>query len=206
MENAGRGAADVLCGLMGIDAAAPADARPRTLVCCGKGNNAGDGFVLARHLDLRGCPVRAMVWATPEELRGDAGVNFQILCKAGVPLDILRDRHDATLLAERLAWADWIVDALLGTGARGEPRPPLDAVIDQINASAKPTLAIDVPSGLDCDTGEPARHTIRAAQTCTFVAAKQGFSTPAAKQFTGRVRVLDIGAPRKLVAEEIGNP
>jgi NAD(P)H-hydrate epimerase len=103
-----------------------------------------------------------------------------------------------------LVWADWIVDALLGTGARGEPRPPLDAVIDQINAAAAPTLAIDLPSGLDCDTGEPARHTIRAAQTCTFVAAKPGFLTPGAEQFTGCVHVLDIGAPRRLVEEEIG--
>ena len=70
----------------------------------------------------------------------------------------------------------------------------------------KPTLAIDLPSGLDCDTGQPARHTIRAAQTCTFVAAKPGFFAPGAEHFTGRVHVLDIGAPRKLVEEEIGIP
>ena len=201
MENAGRGAADALCCMMYADSATPVGVKPRVLVCCGKGNNAGDGFVLARHLDLRGNPVRAMVWATPEELRGDAGVNFHILCKAGMPVDVLGDRHDPAMLAERLAWADFVVDALLGTGARGEPRPPLDAVIDQINAGGKPILAIDLPSGLDCDTGEPARHTIRAAGTCTFVAAKRGFYAPGRGQFTGSVFELDIGAPRKLVDE-----
>jgi NAD(P)H-hydrate epimerase len=89
----------------------------------------------------------------------------------------------------------------LGTGARGEPRPPLDAVIDQINGSGVPVLAVDLPSGLDCDTGQAARHTIRAAATCTFLGAKPGFLVPGAEQYTGRVHVLDIGAPRKLVEE-----
>jgi NAD(P)H-hydrate epimerase len=195
MENAGRGIADVLCGL-GI--------RGRVIVCCGKGNNAGDGFVVARHLDLRGHKVAVLVWAEPPELTGDAGVNFQVLQRAGVPIEIFGNRHDPGRLAERLAGAAWIVDALLGTGARGEPRPPLDAVIDQINAADGPTLAVDLPSGLDCDTGEPARHTIRAAETCTFLAVKQGFLAPGADDYTGRVHVLDIGAPRKLVEEILG--
>jgi NAD(P)H-hydrate epimerase len=193
MENAGRGAADVLGQL--------AAAGEKIVVCCGKGNNAGDGFVLARHLDLRGYPVAVLVWAEPEELRGDAGVNFQIIRKAAVPIEIFGNRHDPPRLASHLAGAAWIVDALLGTGARGEPRPPLDAVIEALNAAAAPKLAIDLPSGLDCDTGRPARHTIRAAVTCTFVAAKQGFLAPGAAEWTGRVHVLDIGAPRKLVEE-----
>jgi len=89
----------------------------------------------------------------------------------------------------------------LGTGARGEPRPPLDTVIEQLNASGVPCLAVDVPSGLDCDTGEPSRQTIRAADTCTMVAAKPGFFVPGADRYTGRVHVLDIGAPPKLIKE-----
>ena len=100
-----------------------------------------------------------------------------------------------------LAGAAWIVDALLGTGARGEPRPPLDAVIDRINFQSAPVLAIDLPSGLDCDTGQPARHTIRAVHTCTFVAPKPGFALPASAAYTGQIHVLDIGAPRRLVEE-----
>jgi NAD(P)H-hydrate epimerase len=190
MENAGRGVADVLCKL-GI--AGP------VVICCGKGNNAGDGFVIARHLDLRGYSVRVLVWADPAELTGDAEVNFQILKKTTVPIEIFGNCHDSERLAKLLTDAAWIVDALLGTGARGEPRAPLDTVIDQLNAATAPKLAIDLPSGLDCDTGMAALHTIRAAQTCTFVAAKPGFFVPDAEQYIGRLHVLDIGAPRQVI-------
>lgn len=190
MENAGRGAADVLCRL-GL--AGPA------IICCGKGNNAGDGFVIARHLDLRGHSVRVLLWAEAAELTGDAAANFRILQKTEVPIEIFGNRHDAARLDACLKGAAWIVDGLLGTGARGEPRPPFDEVIDRLNAAAAPKLAIDLPSGLDCDTGEPARHTIRAAETCTFAAAKPGFFMPAALPYVGRLHVLDIGQPRGLV-------
>ncbi len=191
MENAGRGTADVLCRL-GI--AGP------VAICCGKGNNAGDGFVIARHLDLRGHAVRVLLWAKPEELTGDAAANFRILEKTDVPITVF-DGADHDRLASLIDDAAWIVDALLGTGARGEPRPPLDAVIDQLNAAAAPKLAVDLPSGLDCDTGRPAKHTIRAAETCTFVAAKIGFSMPSAVPYVGRLHVLDIGTPRKLLEQ-----
>jgi NAD(P)H-hydrate epimerase len=155
-------------------------------------------------MDIRGHRVRVLVWADTDELQGDAGVNFRIIQQAGLPLEFFGSRHDADRLAECLAGATWIVDALLGTGASGEPRPPLDAVIDQLNAAPAPKLAIDLPSGLDCDTGIPARHTIVAAETCTFVAMKRGFLAPGAEKYTGRVHVLDIGAPRKLAEEVIG--
>lgn len=190
MENAGRGVADVLCEL-GI--AGP------VVICCGKGNNAGDGFVIARHLDLRGHRVRVLLWAEISELSGDAAANFRILQKTDVPIEIFGNRHDATRLELFLKDAAWIADGLLGTGARGEPRPPLDAVIDQLNAATAPKLAIDLPSGLDCDTGEAASHTIRAVETCTFVTAKPGFLVPAALPYVGRLHVLDIGQPRGLV-------
>lgn len=218
MENAGRGVADVLerLGIFGP-----------VVICCGKGNNAGDGFVAVRHLDLRGHTVRVLVWADPSELSGDAGVNLQILGKTDVSIVFFAAQHESAgsgaprrtgadlrrtvgeprrALGEELAGAAWIVDALLGTGARGEPRPPLDAVIDQLNAAAAPILAIDLPSGLDCDTGQAARHTIRAAHTCTFVAPKRGFDAPGAAVYTGQVHVLDIGAPRKLIREVLGEP
>ena len=242
MENAGRGVADVLCRL-GI--AGP------VVICCGKGNNAGDGFVVARHLDLRGHTVRVLLWADPAELTGDAAANFHILKKTDVPIEVFGSSDDVPLLgtssAERnpaaqhclfqavahpsrglsqfssdengtvpfpstarlaklLDGASWIVDALLGTGARGEPRPPIDAVIDRLNAAAAPKLAIDLPSGLDCDTGQPARHTIRAAETCTFVTAKTGFFAPTATPYVGRLHVLDIGVPRKLIEQVAAVP
>jgi len=192
MENAGRGVADTLCRL-GI--AGP------VVIACGKGNNAGDGFVIARHLDLRGYEVRLLLWADPAELSGDAAVNYQIVARTGIS----QARGDSAAIGSQVdAWlaeAGWIVDALLGTGAQGEPRAPLDAAIQKINASPVATLAVDLPSGLDCDTGAAASNTIVATHTCTFVAPKPGFFAPGADRYTGRVHVLDIGAPRQLVEE-----
>jgi len=195
MENAGRGVTDVLCQL-GI--AGP------VVIACGKGNNAGDGFVVARHLDLRGYPVRVLLWADPAELQGDADANFRILEKTGVPILRVEAGAAADRVERHLADAAWIVDALLGTGARGEPRPPLDTAIDRINAARAPKLAVDLPSGLDCDTGQAAQHTVVAAHTCTFVAPKPGFFVPGADHYTGQLHVLDIGAPRKLIEEMFG--
>lgn len=192
MENAGRGVADLLCQL-GIPGP--------VVIACGKGNNGGDGFVIARHLDLRAYQVRVLLWADPAELRGDAGANYRILAKTDVPILRVDVGPEAARVAEHLAGAAWIVDGLLGTGAQGEPRPPLDAAIDQLNAARAPKLAVDLPSGLDCDTGQAATHTVVAAHTCTFVAPKPGFFAPGADRYTGQLHVLDIGAPRRLIEE-----
>lgn len=193
MENAGRGATDLLCGL-GITGP--------VAICCGGGNNGGDGFVIARHLDLRGYDVRVLLLPVPEKLAGDAALNYRVIERSGISITPLTP--DA--LVSQLDGCAWIVDALLGSGAEGEPRPPLDGIIDQLNASGIPILAVDLPSGLDCDTGQPARHTIRAAHTCTFVGPKRGFLNPASGAYTGIVHVADIGAPRKLLDEILGAP
>ena len=194
MENAGRGVFDV------IRAQEPTGP---VAVCCGKGNNAGDGFVIARHLDNHGVPVKVLLWNDPEDLRGDAAANYRILTTTDVP--IVRFEGPATEWQDRLdaelAGTTWIVDALLGTGALGEPRPPLDDVIEQLNRHQAKRLAIDLPSGLDCDTGTPARHTFRANVTCTFVAAKPGLVAPAAADYVGEIHVVDIGVPRKAVEQ-----
>jgi NAD(P)H-hydrate epimerase len=194
MENAGRGCADVLFQL---------GCRGPVAVVCGRGNNAGDGFVIARHLDLRGIEVRALLPGSPGELRGDAAANYAILAKCGVPVCDLSAPFDAAALDAQLAGCEWVVDALLGTGTTGAPRAPFDAAIRRMNAAAAQRLAVDLPSGLDCDKGEPAEPTFRAHHTCTFVAPKMGFANPAAATFLGLVHVLDIGAPRRLI-EEIG--
>jgi len=196
MENAGRGCTDVLCEL-GV--------RGPVVICCGRGNNAGDGFVIARHLDLRGHEVRVLLFGDPSELRGDAAVNFAILAHGGIPRRVVAARDEADWQAD-LDGVDWIVDALLGTGSRGQPRPPLDGVIACLNRQLARRLAVDLPSGLDCDTGEPAPATFRADHTCTFVAAKSGFAVPAAQAYLGHVHVLDIGAPRKLVESCVIDP
>lgn len=190
MENAGRGVADTLCRL-GIDGP--------VVVCCGKGNNAGDGLVLARHLDLRQFPVRVDLWCDPKKLTGDAATNYQILSRTDVPIRVAATESGVT--DEKLLEADWIVDALLGTGATGAPRPPLGAVLRRLNSRKAKRLAIDVPSGVDCDTGAVAGAAFRADHTCTFVAAKPGLLVPPGRDYAGRVHVLDIGAPRKLIRQ-----
>jgi NAD(P)H-hydrate epimerase len=193
MENAGRGAAELLVSL-GIQG--------RVIVCCGKGNNGGDGFVIARHLDLQNVDVRVTLFASPEELTGDARTNYEILTRSLIPTIILDGRgFNAGILRKGLAKADWVVDALFGTGLSGPVRPPFDSVIEQINGSGKKVLAVDVPSGLDCNSGQPLGPTVRAQHTATFVALKRGFSQPESRQWTGEVHVLKIGAPRVLVRE-----
>jgi NAD(P)H-hydrate epimerase len=197
MENAGRSVADVMQEL-GVGS--------EVLICCGKGNNGGDGLVLARHLDLRGVMVRVLAWAAPEGLSPDAASNLRILQAAG--LNVLCAEHDQddsalapldAALDDALPRADWVVDALLGTGVQGAPRPPLDGVIRRLNAARRPILSVDVPSGLDCDSGEAAQTTVRAAHTCTFVSAKPGLLMPEAFPFVGKLHVLGIGAPRALL-------
>ena len=93
----------------------------------------------------------------------------------------------------------WIVDALFGTGLDRALAAPFDEIVAVINASQRPVLAIDIPSGLDCDTGQPLGPTMKAAHTATFVAWKKGFLEPAAQPWIGEVHVIGIGAPKKLV-------
>ncbi len=195
MENAGRGCVDLLERL-GV--------RGPVVVVCGKGNNAGDGFVIARHLAIRGHACPTILLFPPGELGGDAAANFAILQKCGAAVVDLSGADPQELpsrLDAEAAGAEWLVDALLGTGARGEPRAPLDGAIDWINGRTAQTraLAVDVPSGLDCDTGQPAQHTVRADHTCTFGAIKIGFTKPAAGPYTGTVHVCDIGIPLGIV-------
>jgi NAD(P)H-hydrate epimerase len=191
MENAGRGAAEVLLAL-GIAG--------RATICCGKGNNGGDGFVIARHLDNQRVPVHVWLFARPEELTGDAAINYHIIDRSGLPITISPPAaFDEKALRQGLSTAEWIVDALFGTGLSGPVRAPFDRVIAAINESGKRVLAVDIPSGLDCDTGQPLGATVRAEHTVTFVASKKGFTAAAAQQWVGRIHVMDIGAPRCLI-------
>lgn len=192
MENAGRGLADLLARL---------GARGPVAILCGPGNNGGDGLVLARHLTLREVPVRVALCAEPARLGGDAGLNWHVWRQANAALEIFADPLDAARLAAWLNGAEWIVDALLGTGARGEPRGVIAGAIAAANASPARRLAVDLPSGLDCDTGRPAAQTIRADETATFFAPKAAFAQAEARRYTGRIHVLDIGLPSAWLAE-----
>ncbi len=185
MENAGRGAAELLARLNSL--------RERVAILCGPGNNGGDGFVMARHLDRLGITVNLFMFCPPEKLSADAAVNYRIVERMGLPI--------SQSSAVALAGYGWAVDALFGTGLRGELQSPWSEIVTAINASGAKVLAVDIPSGLDCDTGEPLGPTVRANHTVTFVGMKEGFLTSTARQFVGEIHFVDIGAPRKLIDE-----
>lgn len=185
MENAGRGAAEVMQSL-GIHGP--------VLICCGKGNNGGDGLVIARHLANAGCKVSILLLVSPASLSPDAGTQWNIVQKMHLYSEVWPDLFvDENNLASNLARTDWIVDALFGTGLTGPVRAPFDRLIGLMNSSGAKILAVDIPSGLDADTGEPLGATVRAAHTVTFVAPKAGFANPTAATFTGQVHVANIG-------------
>ena len=209
MENAGRGAAEVLAGLN--------PDKQSVVILCGPGNNGGDGFVIARHLDNRGWPVK--VWlvrpdggsafgfaravaATDRRLSPDCEANAGVWARGNplatndTPGTVWKDALAADVTA-----AGWVVDALFGTGLARPLAAPYDQLIPFLNAAGKPIFAVDLPSGMDCDTGEALGPAVTAAHTATFVAHKKGFLNPAARDRTGAVHVVDIGAPRRLVDE-----
>ncbi|MBY0228650.1 MAG: NAD(P)H-hydrate epimerase [Gemmataceae bacterium] len=189
MENAGRGMAELLLGRVTTGPVA---------ILCGGGNNGGDGFVIARHLDNAGVPVRVLLFAEEARVRGDASVNLRILHHGGIPVEVMKDDKG---LAPILAAAEWVVDSLYGTGLADAVRPPMDRVIEAVNASGKPVLAVDIPSGLDADKGVPMGACIRATVTATVAARKAGFDAPGASKWLGEVRVVGMGVPKKALAE-----
>jgi len=201
MENAGRGCVDWLAEL-GVAG--------RVVICVGKGNNGGDGFVIARHLENRGVDVKVLLFANPETLQGDAKINYEIIERTGTPIRVVtnpQSKDDFESLAnEELASSDWIIDALLGTGTKGSLREPFPAIINAINRTSARTLAIDLPSGQDCDTGLPVDPAnpiaVKAEFTATFVARKLGFENSSSASLTGEVRVIDIGVPHSMFQPE----
>jgi hydroxyethylthiazole kinase-like uncharacterized protein yjeF len=190
MENAGRSGAELVRQkLADVD-------RPQVCLFCGTGNNGGDGFVIARHLLNAGVSVRVVLCGARDKVRGDARINLKILERLGHPVELLVPGvedlpvHVGAFAGE----ADLIVDALFGTGLRGELSPEFLSLIEAINSLGRPILAVDIPSGLDCDTGLPLGAAVRAAWTVTFVAMKRGFlASPEAARYTGEVYVASIG-------------
>lgn len=194
MENAGRAAAEFIYDRLF------APQRAEVLVLCGPGNNGGDGLVVARYLRNGGVRVAVALAAAPGRYQGDAGTNLGIYRRLQAPLLDATTPAGLDELRRRANAADVIVDALLGTGARGAPTGVVAELIRIANAAERARrVAIDIPSGLDADTGQVADPCLRADATVTFVAAKPGFAAAAAAQVLGRVVVADIGVPRELI-------
>jgi hydroxyethylthiazole kinase-like uncharacterized protein yjeF len=189
MENAGRACAEL------VKERISKTSRARVCIICGAGNNGGDGYVIARHLLNDHVDVSVALCGPREKVRGDAAVNLAILEKQGQEIQLIdvNDSSSETQVQALLAHASLVVDAVFGTGLRGQLSEGWIHFIETINAQGIPIIAVDIPSGLDCDSGQPLGASIKAIDTVTFVAAKNGFTFPAAQAYTGRVHVASIG-------------
>jgi NAD(P)H-hydrate epimerase len=186
MENAGLACAQMALSML------PSQDTAEVCIFCGPGNNGGDGYVIGRHLLNHGLRVRMVIVGDIAKVCGDALIHLVILKQLHVPIETLPHGGLTDLVMPESC--DLIIDALLGTGLEGPLKPPYRDLIEAINRAGIPILAVDIPSGLDCDTGVPLGDTaIKADQTVTFVAVKVGFQNPDAAQYTGRVTVASIG-------------
>ncbi len=179
-------------------AAFPALLGSRVAILCGRGNNGGDGFVVARHLLDRGVRVETFLFARREDVRGDARVNLEILEKRGAAPTEVRDAGQTVALRDRMASADLVVDALLGTGTHGAAQGILAEAIELVNRAGRPVVAVDIPSGLVADDPVPPGPAIRATLTVTFALPKRCLLLYPAAGYAGTIRVVPIGIPSSL--------
>lgn len=173
-------------------------------VLCGKGNNGGDGFVIARQLLQKGCLPSVFLFAPEAEVRGDARVNLQILKAIGLPPTVILDEADWELEKLELLDADVVVDALLGTGASKPVDGLLASVIETVNEDLTRAVivAVDIPSGLAADESQPMGPCIHADLTVTFTALKFALVLAPSHEAAGEVIVVDIGNPQELLSAE----
>lgn len=197
MENAGRSCAEIVLQRFSDHAAGG------VTIVCGRGNNGGDGFVIARHLSIAGVEVRTFLIGESARLTGDALANFRMAEACGISIESIGATSGFEHLKRALSESGCIVDAILGTGFSGGVRPPIDEIIDLINDSKNPVLAVDVPSGLDCQAGKASSATVRAELTVTFVAPKPGLLMEESRPYVGELQISHIGLPPGLVDEAL---
>ena len=192
MENAARGVTEQLHRVGGAE---------RVTIICGPGNNGGDGLAVARQRAAEGSRSRVLVETAGRRLSESTQSNLKFLTNCGVPVQMLNCSPGGRELLSDLTPSDWIIDSLLGTGVRGKLRPPYTSWVQAINASPARVLAVDVPSGMNCDDGTCGPDCIEAEYTVTFVGMKRGFLAPSAIKYTGRVVMAHIGVPENWIRE-----
>jgi NAD(P)H-hydrate epimerase len=188
MENAGRSVYEMI-----LDYYGPADGN-RVTVVAGKGNNGGDGFVVARYLKEDGAHVEIFLIGSKDQVTGDAEINLKKALELGIPLHEITDPDNFYIPDD--SWV--IVDAIFGTGFTGTIRAPYDQIILKINQSDIPIVAVDAPSGLDGATGKVSEPCVRADLTVTFGLPKIGQVMYPGKSYCGFLEVADIGFPSGL--------
>ncbi len=189
MENAGRSCAEL------IKEKLKQAAKPKVCIFCGTGNNGGDGYVIARHLGNSGYKVVVATFGDQGKIKGDARINLDILFSLNQVVEQINpEALDVVNQIENLASnADMIVDSLLGTGLAGQVKNGYKKIIETINTLNCPVLAVDIPSGLDCNTGHVLGAAVKANYTVTFAALKKGFTSKQALQYTGEIYIASIG-------------
>ena len=179
-------------------------AKSRVVVLAGRGNNGGDGFVIARHLVWWGVgSVRVYLAGKAADVLDDARVNLDYLAAPGIAVEELSRAGDAARAAAEIGRADWLVDALLGTGLTGKVRGPANGLIELARGSGKPVLAVDTPSGLDATSGAVLGAVLPAKVTVTFGVPKQGFSRGEGRATVGELVVADICLPRRITGARL---
>jgi len=194
MESAGR---KLTVRMLGKRLAEPGG---KALIFCGHGNNGGDGLVIARYLKAAGVVNKVFIFPP----KGPPGygrlveLNLERAMACGVPVITLDSGLTPAIAA--MQEADLIIDALLGTGTRGEPEDSMSMLINAINESGKTVVSVDIPSGMNPDTGIPPGACIKATTTFMLGLPKTGLLVPEAARFTGELDVLNIGFPPELIA------
>lgn len=200
MENAGRACAEVL---LQWPVNPPQADRGAVVVLCGPGNNGGDGFVIARHLYNAGIKVKVVLFRPADQYLGDAGQMLMALSRLRMPvIEFEQDwpegkAHDVFQRVGRRE-TTWIVDAMLGTGSKGALRGAIGQACQLANSISAQRMSVDIPTGMDCDTGISEQSTFQADLTCTMIDRKSGFDHPDSQSFTGKVVVVGIGAPDEI--------
>lgn len=197
MENAGIQVVKAVKEMLG-------DLRGKVIsIIVGKGNNGGDGLVTARHLLNQGAQIKVLLMSDPSEIQGDARINLEIWHKMGQPVYQINQGNGINILKLALLSTDLVVDGLFGTGFRGEVRTQATNIIELINNSNIPVIAIDIPSGVEADTGKVNGACIKATQTVTFGLPKLGLVIEPGVSYTGILKIVDISLPAAL--KELGS-
>jgi NAD(P)H-hydrate epimerase len=189
MENAGRGVYEVCRDLLGSGG-------KHVTVLCGPGNNGGDGFVIARHCLNNGCSVSTILLTSRDKIKGDARTHLDILEAMDHPVKSASAREDIDL-----SGTDLVVDAILGTGVKGALRGFFAEVAEVVNRWSGPVVSVDLPTGVDADTGAVEGPAVRATRTATMALKKRGLLFSPGREAAGEVTVVDIGMPHENVRD-----